>query len=81
MAGSASAPAPETLIALLNITAWQVDVEKNARSWLSPIPSQYSVGGNYFDNRRPEVTAKRLLKRLVQSGFQVEVRQAHTSLT
>jgi hypothetical protein len=30
-------PAPEILIFLLNITVWQVDVEKNVRSWLSPI--------------------------------------------
>jgi transposase len=40
----------------------------------------HDLGGNYFDNRRPEVTAKRLLKRLEQLGFQVEVRQAHTPL-
>ena len=29
----------------------------------------HDLGGNYFDNRRPEVTAKRLLKRLEQLGF------------
>jgi transposase len=40
----------------------------------------HELVGNYFDNRRPEVTAKRLLKRQEQIGFQVEVRQAHTSL-
>ncbi|MGZ6347686.1 MAG: IS110 family transposase, partial [Anaerolineales bacterium] len=35
------------------------------------------LGGNYFDNRRPEVTAKRLLKRLEQLGFQVDAHQVH----
>lgn len=31
------------------------------------------LGGNYFDQRRPEVTARRLVKRLEQLGFQVSV--------
>lgn len=34
----------------------------------------HDLGGDYFDKRRPEVTAKRLLKRLEQLGFQVELR-------
>jgi transposase len=33
------------------------------------------LGGNYFDNRRPEVTAKRLVKRLEQLGFSVALQQ------
>ena len=37
----------------------------------------HDLGSNYFDNRRPEITAKRLLKRLEQLGFHVDVRQAH----
>jgi transposase len=36
----------------------------------------HDLGSDYFDKRRPEVTAKRLLKRLEQLGFQVDVRQA-----
>ena len=31
------------------------------------------LGANYFDQRRPEVTAKRLLKRLAQLGYQVSL--------
>jgi hypothetical protein len=36
----------------------------------------HDLGSDYFDKRRPEVTAKRLLKRLEQLGFHVDVRQA-----
>jgi transposase len=35
----------------------------------------HELGGNYFDNRRPEVTAKRLVKRLEQLGFSVALQQ------
>lgn len=31
------------------------------------------LGGNYFDQRRPEVTAQRLVKRLEKLGFQVSL--------
>jgi transposase len=31
------------------------------------------LGGNYFDQRRPEATAKRLLKRLEQLGYAVQI--------
>lgn len=34
------------------------------------------LGGNYFDNRRPEATAKRLVTRLVQLGYTVSLQQA-----
>jgi transposase len=34
------------------------------------------LGADYFDKRRPEVTAKRLLKRLEQLGYQVSVQSA-----
>lgn len=34
------------------------------------------LGGNYFDNRRPEATAKRLVSRLVQLGYTVSLQQA-----
>jgi transposase len=34
------------------------------------------LGGNYFDQRRPEVTAKRLVKRLERLGYQVSLEQA-----
>lgn len=34
------------------------------------------LGGDYFDKRRPEATAKRLLKRLEQLGFNVTVELA-----
>ena len=33
------------------------------------------LGGNYFDERQPEVTAKRLLKRLEQLGYQVSIQE------
>jgi transposase len=33
------------------------------------------LGGNYFDNRRPVATAKRLVKRLEQLGFSVALQQ------
>jgi transposase len=38
------------------------------------------LGGDYFDKRKPEVTAKRLLKRLAQLGYQVSVSQAPVSV-
>lgn len=31
------------------------------------------LGGDYFDKQKPEATAKRLVKRLVQLGFQVSL--------
>jgi len=34
------------------------------------------LGGNYFDQRRPELTAKRLLQRLTKLGYQVSIQQA-----
>ncbi len=34
----------------------------------------HELGGDYFDKRRPEVTARRLLKRLEQLGFHVDFR-------
>ena len=37
------------------------------------------LGGNYFDNRRPEATARRLVKRLEQLGFSVALQQPHPS--
>lgn len=33
------------------------------------------LGGDYFDQRRPEATAKRLVRRLEQLGFQVSLQQ------
>ena len=33
------------------------------------------LGGDYFDKRRPEATAKRLVRRLEQLGFQVSLEQ------
>jgi transposase len=33
------------------------------------------LGGNYFDQRRPEATAKRLLKRLEQLGYAVQIQK------
>ena len=33
------------------------------------------LGGDYFDKRRPEATAKRLVKRLEQLGYQVSIQQ------
>jgi transposase len=41
----------------------------------------HDLGNDYFDKRRPEVTARRLLKRLEQLGFQVDVHLAHTAPT
>ncbi len=34
------------------------------------------LGADYFDKRRPEATAKRLLKRLEQLGYEVSVQSA-----
>lgn len=36
----------------------------------------HELGVNYFDDRRPEVTAKRLVKRLEQLGYAVSLHQA-----
>ncbi len=36
----------------------------------------HELGVNYFDNRRPEATAKRLVKRLEQLGYAVSLHQA-----
>jgi transposase len=36
----------------------------------------HELGVNYFDNRRPEATAKRLIKRLEQLGYAVSLHQA-----
>jgi transposase len=38
------------------------------------------LGGDYFDKRRPEVTAKRLMKRLEQLGFNVALEPATVSI-
>lgn len=38
------------------------------------------LGGNYFDQRRPEATANRLLKRLEKLGYKVAVHQTPVSL-
>ena len=38
------------------------------------------LGGDYFDKRRPEATAKRLVKRLEQLGFSVSLDQATAPL-
>jgi transposase len=35
----------------------------------------HELGGDYFDKRRPEATAKRLIKRLVSLGYSVSVQQ------
>jgi transposase len=35
----------------------------------------HELGGDYFDKRRPEVTAKRLIKRLERLGYAVSVQQ------
>jgi transposase len=35
----------------------------------------HDLGGDYFDRRRPELTAKRLVKRLEHLGFQVTLQQ------
>jgi transposase len=36
----------------------------------------HELGADYFDKRRPEATAKRLLKRLERLGFQVSLQQS-----
>src|SRR3990172_2146342 len=36
----------------------------------------HELGGDYFDKRRPEATAKRLVKRLERLGFQVSLQQS-----
>lgn len=36
------------------------------------------LGGNYFDQRRPQATAQRLVRRLEQLGFQVSLQQSST---
>jgi transposase len=36
----------------------------------------HELGGDYFDKRRPEATAQRLVKRLEHLGFQVSLQQA-----
>jgi transposase len=36
----------------------------------------HELGGDYFDQRRPEATAKRLVKRLERLGFQVSLQQS-----
>ncbi len=33
------------------------------------------LGGNYFDQRRPEITADRLVKRLVKLGYEVALQK------
>jgi transposase len=38
------------------------------------------LGSDYFDKRNPEVTAKRLVKRLEQLGFQISVQKTADSL-
>ncbi len=39
------------------------------------------LGGNYFDNRRPEATAKHLVKRLEQLGYEVTIQQPSANVT
>jgi transposase len=38
------------------------------------------LGGNYFDQRRPAVTAQRLVKRLEKLGFQVSLQQTSVAV-
>jgi len=38
----------------------------------------HEIGGDYFDRRRPEATAQRLVKRLEHLGFQVSLQQIQT---
>lgn len=38
------------------------------------------LGGNYFDNRRPEATARHLVKRLEQLGYEVTIQQPSASV-
>lgn len=40
----------------------------------------HDLGGDYFDKRRPEVSAKRLVKRLEQLGFSVSLEQTSVPL-
>lgn len=40
----------------------------------------HELGGDYFDKRRPEASAKRLVKRLEQLGFSVSLEQASVPL-
>jgi len=42
--------------------------------------SYRELGGDYFDKRRPEATAKRLVKRLEQLDFTVSLEQASAPL-
>jgi transposase len=35
----------------------------------------FELGGDYFDKRRPETTAKRLISRLEHLGYQVSLQQ------
>jgi transposase len=44
------------------------------------VPYQ-ELGGDYFDKRRPEATAKRLMKRLEQLGFNITVEPATVSVS
>jgi transposase len=39
------------------------------------------LGGDYFDKRRPEATAQRLVKRLEHLGFQVSLQQMQSPVT
>jgi transposase len=38
------------------------------------------LGGDYFDKRRPKATAKRLVKRLEQLGYEVAIQQLSASV-
>ena len=40
----------------------------------------HELGSDYFDKRRPETTAKRLVKRLEHLGFQVALQQRQVPL-
>ena len=40
----------------------------------------HDLGGNYFDERSPEATAKRLVKRLERMGYQVSLQSQATVL-
>jgi hypothetical protein len=39
------------------------------------------LGGDYFDKRRPEATAKHLVKRLEQMGYEVTIQQPSANVT
>jgi transposase len=39
------------------------------------------LSDNYFDNRRPEVTARHLVKRLEQLGYEVIIQQSSANVT